>query len=318
MQSGWEGLLEGHQHDPIMSTSTASLADPSCRVGSVDTKSETKLVQTGRCHWLEGLLEQSLAFLIPSPSPPQPSSLPGKSPCCKREAYKGEATSTWSIEGVVESIVVVPMEEGQADVSWAVLRLPKHQRGHVAPELKGSFHRQAHLVLRQVGGPVHHPVGQVPLVPPPACKRGKLSTTMGTWTSSSTQGLLGWRKASRCWEMPRLSQAEAESQPRCPTSSLSTLSWQQDPGNHSEGATIRSHPRFPKLELQPSPKRGAKTCLSGEAGAPSLTPLASARFPGPNPARVPDLQGSCLKPASSPEDDAAQGLAARGRKQSHR
>lgn len=165
MASGWGGLLEDHQHDSIMSSiSATSLADLSCKMGSEDPKSESKLVQTGF---------RGTAGAEPCLHHPQPSSLPGKSPHCKREAYEGEATSTWSIEGIVESIVVVSMEEGQADVSRAIPCLPKHQRGHVAPELEGGFHGQAHLVLWQVGGPVHHPVGQVPLVPPPACKRGK-------------------------------------------------------------------------------------------------------------------------------------------------
>lgn len=211
MPSGWGELLESRQPDPIISVSTTLLADPGCRVGSEDPKSESKLVQTGRCPWLEGLQGQSFASITPSPSLAQPSSLPGTSPRCKREAYEVEATSTWSIESIVESIVVVPMKEGQADVGWAVPCFPEHQRGHVAPELEGSFHGQAHLMLRQVGRPVHHPVGQVPFVPPPTCKRDNFSMMTGTWACSSTPGLLVRKRASQSWEKPWLSQAEAES-----------------------------------------------------------------------------------------------------------
>lgn len=138
----------------------------------------------------------------PSPSQAQPSSLPGKSPRCKREAYKGEATSTWPIEGVVESIVVVPVEEGEADVSRAVLCLPEEQGGHVAPELEGGSDGQAHLVLGQVGRPVHHPVRQVPLGPAPTCN-GTSSAT-ATWARLATQGLPGWRKTS--WKCRGFSQ----------------------------------------------------------------------------------------------------------------
>lgn len=63
-----------------------------------------------------------------SPSHPSlPRLLPGKSPRCKREAYDEGAISTWPIEGVAESIVVVAVEESQADVSRAVQHLPEYQ-----------------------------------------------------------------------------------------------------------------------------------------------------------------------------------------------
>lgn len=82
--------------------------------------------------------------------------------------------STWPIEGVAKSIVVVTMEECQADVSRAVLRLPEHQGGDVAPELKGCFHSQLHLVLGQVPRPVHNPVAEVPFVPLSTCERKEM------------------------------------------------------------------------------------------------------------------------------------------------
>lgn len=149
------GLLEGHHHALTMTNSTTSQETYSCRTGTQDPKPlSVKLLGTGRHH------------LHPQHTPVR------KSPHCRREAYEEGATSTWPIEGVVKPIIVVPVEEGQADVSRAIPSFPKHQRGDVAPELKGSPDSQAHLVLWQVWGPVHHAVRQVPLVPLAACRMG--------------------------------------------------------------------------------------------------------------------------------------------------
>lgn len=217
------------------------MAELCCRAERGDPKSNSKLVQTR-------LERECRASITPSPPQTHPSSLPGKSPpWCKREAYEGGATSTWPIEGVVESIVVVPVEEGEADVSGALMSLPEEQGGDVAPELEGGSHGQAHLVLRQVRRPVHHTVRQVPLGPAPACNgtgsvqhfglvlphRGRLPEWKETVWKTMEKTLCVFPKAKLG--------VEAGAAP--PATALQL--------NPSEGSTTRAHPR---MELQPNPE----------------------------------------------------------------
>lgn len=83
--------------------------------------------------------------------------------------------STWAIKGVAQPIVVVPLEEGEADVSRACGRgLPELQRRDVAPQLEGGSHGPPDCGLGQVLGPVHQAVGEMPFVPLVACHPERL------------------------------------------------------------------------------------------------------------------------------------------------
>lgn len=88
------------------------------------------------------------------------------------------SASTWAIEGVAQPVVVVPLEEGEADVSGAGARgLPELQGRDVAPHLEGGAHGPSDRRLRQVLRPVHQAVGEVLLVPLVAChERGPIRT----------------------------------------------------------------------------------------------------------------------------------------------
>lgn len=195
------GLLGGHQHEPTTSTPTWELPSSGARTRDPPSPSLTAWAPRE-----EGLGEQTW----PPPSP-------GKSPRCKREAYEGGATSTWPIEGVAEPVVVVPVEEGEADVGRAVSCFPKYQRGDVAPELEGGPDGQAHLVLRQVRRPVHHPVRQVPLVPLAACGTGRAQRHGRSWATRFDPPAL----ALLCFPRPNPAPAQLHAQKRQPKDGLS-------------------------------------------------------------------------------------------------
>lgn len=83
--------------------------------------------------------------------------------------------STWAVEGIAKPIIVVPLEEGEADVSRACgWGLPELQCRDIAPQLEGGTHGSPNCWLRQVLGPVHQAVGEVLLVPLVACHTERL------------------------------------------------------------------------------------------------------------------------------------------------
>lgn len=102
--------------------------------------------------------------MLPCPPPTAPPSGVPLLPCGR------EAVSTWAVEGVAQPVVVVPLEEGEADVSRACgWGLPELQRRDVAPQLEGGMHGPPDCRLGQVLGPVHQAVGEVLFVPLVAC-----------------------------------------------------------------------------------------------------------------------------------------------------
>lgn len=77
------------------------------------------------------------------------------------------STPTWTVEGVPNPVVVVPLVKSQPDVRRTFGDLAERQVGHVTPQLKGRLHHQPHGAQRQVARPVYNLVGQVMLVPLP-------------------------------------------------------------------------------------------------------------------------------------------------------
>lgn len=116
----------------------------------------------------EGSLKEDTAR--PRPHCPPQTASPGWVPLlpCGRESL---CVGTWAIEGVAQPVVVVALEEGEADVSrdcgWG---LPELQRRDIAPQLEGGSHGPTNCRLREVLWPVHQAVGEVLLVPLAACQ----------------------------------------------------------------------------------------------------------------------------------------------------
>lgn len=98
----------------------------------------------------EGSLKGNAAWSRPKREfrlhcPPQTAFSTGFPSCHGRESL---CVSTWAIKGVAQSVVVVPLEEGEADVSgdcgWG---LPELQRRDIAPQLEGSSNSPANCRL---------------------------------------------------------------------------------------------------------------------------------------------------------------------------